>query len=319
MIIFLSTSVHGYTHKQIEALQGFAFRRQSYTRALRAARLPRATYIFSDMDRLGFWELELASRLYRVLKGAGLRVLNNPATAMQRFTMLRELHARGINRFGIWAADDSSRPARYPVFLRTHSAHRGTLSDLLHDEGSVQSAIQTAIGQGIPMRELVLIEYCAQPINGNLFRKLSTYRVGDRMVSTLCVHERHWAAKYGELGVADQALYDEEYQIIENNTYGEPLRQAFDVASIEYGRSDFALVDHQPQVYEINTNPMYDRVDEHPFAIRVRASQLFDQRYEQALQAIDTPEGGKPVEIDDEQLVLQRRRDRWVIKTRWTP
>lgn len=319
MIIFLSTSTHSYTHKQVEEMRRVSFRRQSYTRVLRAKRLPRATYIFSDMDRLGFWELELAARLYRVLKGAGLRVLNNPATAMQRFTMLRELHARGLNRFGIWAVDDSSRPARYPLFLRTHSAHRGTLSDLLHDEGAVQEAVGKAIGQGIPMRELVLIEYCAQPIRGDLFRKLSTYRVGDRMVSTLCVHERHWAAKYGELGVADQMLYDDEYQIVDRNTFGEPLRQAFEVASIEYGRSDFALVDGRPQVYEINTNPMYDRVAVHPFPIRVQASRLFDERYEQALMAIDTPEGGKPVEIDDEQLVLQRRRDRWVIKTRWTP
>ena len=33
--------------------------------------LPRATWIFTDFDRLSFWELELAARVYRNLIGSG--------------------------------------------------------------------------------------------------------------------------------------------------------------------------------------------------------------------------------------------------------
>jgi hypothetical protein len=127
MITHLTTASHAYTHRELSRAGRLDFRSLSYTRAFRASSLPRATYIFSDMDRLGFWELELASRLYRVLKAAGLRVLNDPGRVRQRLSLLRELKQKGINRFDAWQADDSSRSARYPVFLRTQSAHRGNL------------------------------------------------------------------------------------------------------------------------------------------------------------------------------------------------
>jgi hypothetical protein len=318
MIIFLTTSSHGYTHVMFKKHARFRFEPMSYTRAFRAERLPRATYIFADMDRLGFWELEMAARLYRVLKAAGLRVLNDPATVRQRFSLLRELKFRGINRFGAWSADDSSRPACFPLFLRTQSAHRGNLTDLLQDEAAVQAAITDALKQGLPMRELILIEYCAEPVGEKLFRKLSTFRVGERMVSTLCVHESHWSAKYGELGIASQALYDDEFAIVEENRFGEALRPAFLAANVEYGRSDFALVAGQPQIYEINSNPSQERITSHPFPIRPKASDLFYSRLDDAFCEIDSIATGH-VAIDDAILVRQRKRDRWVLRARWHP
>jgi hypothetical protein len=319
MITHLTTASHAYTHRELSRAGRLDFRSLSYTRAFRASSLPRATYIFSDMDRLGFWELELASRLYRVLKAAGLRVLNDPGRVRQRLSLLRELKQKGINRFDAWQADESSRSARYPVFLRTQSAHRGNLTDLLNDESQVRAAIEAALAQGIPMRELTIIEYCAQPIAEKLFRKLSTFRVGNRMVSTLCVHEGHWSAKHGELGIASKENYDDEYAIIAENRWGEPLRPAFEVANVEYGRSDFALVDGCAQVYEINSNPMLGMVKTHPFPIRVRASTLFYDRLFEAFSEIDSEAGGSAIKLDDETLVRQRKSDRWVIRGRWHP
>lgn len=319
MITLLATAAHAYTHAPLQGNPRFELRMLSYNRAFRAKTLPRGTYIFADMDRLGFWELELAARLYRTLKAAGLRVLNDPAHVRQRFSLLRELHHRGLNRFGVWSADDSSRPPRYPVFLRTQSAHRGPLSDLLHDEDAVQAAIARTTARGIPLRELMLVEYCAEPIAGDLFRKLATFRVGDRLVSTLCVHERHWAAKYGENGVATPQMYDDEYAIVAENRWGEPLRAAFDAASTEYGRADFALVGGTPQVYEINTNPMLGRIEEHPMPIRVQADALFFEHLADAFAHIDSPSTGKPVSLDDEALDAQRRRDKLVLRSRWLP
>lgn len=319
MIVFLSTSAHAYTHDPLTGQKRFDFRPMSYTRALRAARLPRATYIFADMDRLGFWELELAARLYRVLRDGGARVLNDPAVVRQRLSLLRELRFRGINQFNAWQADDSTRESRFPVFLRTQSAHRGNLTDLLHNESALKTAIREALSKGIPMREMIVIEYCAEPVGPNLFRKLSTFRVGDRMVSTLCVHESHWTAKHGEQGIAGAELYDDEYAIVAENRWGEPLRPAFEVARIDYGRSDFALVDGRPQVYEINSNPMHLPIGEHPFPIRVQAGKLFEQRLHDAFCEIDTVEDGAPIPVDDEALTAQRGRDRFVVRSRWLP
>ena len=319
MITHLTSAAHAYTHRELSRASRLDFRSVSYTRAFRSAQLPRGTYIFSDMDRLGFWELELAARLYRVLKAAGQRVLNDPGRVRQRLSLLRELKQKGINRFDAWQADDTSRPHRYPVFLRTQSAHRGNLTDLLNDEFQVQAAIESALAQGIPMRELAIIEYCAQPIAEKLFRKLSTFRVGTRMVSTLCVHEGHWSAKYGELGIASEADYEDEYAIVNENRWGEPLRPAFEVASVEYGRSDFALVDGIAQIYEINSNPMLGAVESHPFPIRVRASELFYERLFDAFSVIDSDSSGSAIKIDDEILVRQRKNARLVFRGRWHP
>lgn len=319
MITMLATSSHTYTHEPLKGNGRFEFRMLSYTRAFRSDRLPRGTYVFSDLDRLSYWELELAARMYRTLKEAGVKVLNDPARLRQRHALLRALHHIGFNRFGAWHADDPGRPARYPVFLRTQSAHRGPLSDLLHDEDEVAVAVEDALTQGVPMRELMLAEYCAQPIRDNLFRKLAVFRVGDRMVSTLCVHENHWAAKYGELGAATQELYDDEYDIVAGNRYGEALRPAFEAGCVDYGRADFALVDGRPQVYEINTNPMLDPLDEHPFPIRLETDALFFDLLTDAFCGIDSEGGGAPVALDDEALTGQRKRDRFVLRGRWLP
>jgi hypothetical protein len=319
VITFLSTAQHKYTHDVLKKTGRFEFKSLSYNSAFRAKVLPRGTYVFADADRLGFWELELAARLYRVLQAAGVKVLNDPATLRQRYSLLRELHHQGFNRFTVWQADDSSRPARYPVFLRTQSAHRGTLSELLDTEEQIQDAIRAAVAKGIPMRELILVEYCAEPLRPGLFRKLATFRVGDRMVSTTCVHESHWSAKYGELGIAPQDVYDDEYAIVSENRWGEPLRKAFEIAGAQYGRVDFALVGGQPQAYEINTNPMHDRITRHPFPIRVKADETFYQRFYDAICEIDTDAKGAAVAIDDKVLTAQRKHDRWVVRGRWSP
>jgi hypothetical protein len=319
MITLLCTTAHSYTHAPLQASDRFDFRVTSYNRALRSRTLPRGTYIFGDLDRLGFWELELAARMHRRLVAAGLRVLNDPARVLQRFALLARLHHDGYNDFAVWRVEEPARPARFPVFLRTQSAHRGPLSDLLHDAAAVEAAIGQALAEGVPVRELMLVEYCAQPVAEGLFRKLAALRVGDAMVCTLCVHESRWSAKYGELGVATEALYRDELDIIAGNRHGAALRPAFEAAGIEYGRADFALVDGREQVYEINTNPMVAYQKDHPIPLRMQSDALFFERYFDAVAAIDSPGTGARVVLDDDLLVAQRQRDRWMTRARWLP
>lgn len=319
MIVLIITAGHTKTHLQCRQFTSVDFTVLPYHRALSSPRLPRATYIFADMDRLGFWELELSARLYRLLRGAGVRTLNDPALVKQRFALLRALRREGRNDFQVYRVDDEEQPGRFPVFLRTESAHRGALSALLHTQEDVDTAVSNALSSGIPRRELMLVEYCAEPIGDGLFRKLSVYRVGPRMVPTLAVHESTWHAKSGELGIADQAVYEDEYASVTANRYGEMIKPYFDIAHVDYGRADFGFVCGKPQVYEINTNPYIKTVKSHPYPIRIEAARRSMELLEQAFAEIDTNAGAGTVSIDDELLVRQRRLDRWTFGPRWTP
>lgn len=318
MIVVLTTRAHRYTHRVLKDAGRFDLRIWSYHRAWRRFGLPRATYLFTDFDRLGFWELELAARLHRRLREAGVRVLNDPARARQRFALLRALHEAGVNGFDVWRVEDAPRPARWPVFLRTESAHQGPLSGLLRDERDVEAAVDGAVSRGTPRRGLLLVEYRATPVRGRVFRKLGMFRVGDAVLPDLIAHDDRWDTKWGALGHAGPEEYAEERAIVETNPYEAPLRRAFEVGEIQYGRADFGLVVGRPEVYEINTNPSIKRHGSHPFPPREETQRRVWERLVRAFEAIDTPDGGR-IRFRDEILDRQRLRDLATTIPPWTP
>src|SRR5690606_33810903 len=70
------------------------------------------------------------------------------------------------------------------------------------------------------------------------------------------------------------------------------LRPAFDLAAIEFGRADHAMIGGSTVVYEINTNPYSGHFvpDKRPLR---RSTQLTARgRIAEALVRIDTTEGG---------------------------
>jgi hypothetical protein len=318
MIVFVTTAAHAYTARSVGAFAGApSIRRWSYDRLFRSSHVPKATWVFTDFDRLSPWELELAARAYRSLKFAGLRALNDPAVTCQRFTLLRRLHQTGFNRFAVWSVEAGEWPDRYPVFLRAQSAHRGSFSGLLADRAALEGAIAERLARGVPRRELMAVEYCAEPLREGLFRKLAAYRVGPTMVPALCVHQSSWVAKDGELGVAGQDWYDDEYRIVEQDRHCAELLPAFATGEIEFGRADFGIVDGRAQIYEINTNPTIGIIKRHPFPVRLAADKLFQAKFGAALARIDTPESRERVKVKGTVLKEQRRRDRWMTKGRW--
>jgi hypothetical protein len=288
----------------------------SYDALFRARTLPRATWVFTDFDRLGAWELELAAHVYRELERGGMRVLNDPAQAVGRFDLLMSLQLAGRNRFSVWRAVNWAAADRFPVFLRTEAAHRGPLTDLIPDAQALAHAVQTALSDGYPLRDLMVVEYCAQPLPSGIFRKRAAFRVGDRLVNTLAVHDTSWAAKYGQLGVADELLYREELDSIGHCAHEAELMAAFDVARLTYGRVDYSLVDEQVQVYEINSNPTIGRTLEHPSALRLQSSAMAERLLVDAFQDIDSPRG-KAMRLTDGLLAKQRKADRFLLRSRW--
>lgn len=288
----------------------------SYDRLFRSAKLPTATWIFTDFDRLSVWDLELAAHVYRELAQRGMRVLNDPATALPRFALLKSLQQRGINRFAVWRVDEAAAMDRWPVFVRTEAAHRGPLTDLIHTPDGLHQALEEAITSGHPVRDLMIVEYCAKPLREGLFRKHAAFRVGERIVNTLSVHDSQWAAKFGQMGIAGSELYREELENIRHNAHATILMQAFEIAGLEYGRVDYAMVDGQPQIYEINSNPTIGRALVHPDPNRIESSRIAEQLFSEALCAIDSAPGPS-VRMMDATLAKQRRKDRFRLGSRW--
>ncbi|MEM9667976.1 MAG: hypothetical protein AAF950_03550 [Pseudomonadota bacterium] len=324
MIIFVTSAHHKYALDALRHMDGAPdIRILSYNRLFKLSRIPFATYIFTDFDRLNFWELELAAKIFRLLEKADCRVMNDPACVPHRFPLLKRLHKLGHNTFGVWDASVDPLPDRYPIFLRTKAAHRGALSSLLKDDTEAEAALENALAEGFNIHDLMFVEYCAESLEPGLFRKYSAYIVGREVITGMCVHDGSWHAKYGSEGIATADHYQEEYKFVVENVFAEQMLPVFEDACISFGRADFAVVDNRVETYEINTNPYISPIFKHPFAIRLEADKLHYAKLISGLSAIDSPAHSKAamakLKLDVPELIQQRRLDRGVFGVRWTP
>jgi len=269
----------------------------TYDEALQCSRLPAATYVFTDMDRLSPLQLKLASALYAHLRVHGQCVLNNPARAMSRAGLLRALHDAGLNQFNAYRVEENIRPERWPVFIRTEGSHTAPVSGLLASWDAVRTAVDAAIEAGIPVSSMIIIEYAAEPVMPGLFRKLAGFRFGNAQFAHNCVHEDNWLVKYGQLGSATPELYRDDLRIVRENPYAEDVSRAFDIARIEYGRADFGLVNGKVQIYEINSNPTVAFPLKHPSRDRIEAYALFRKNYLEAVDAASSGMHGAAVKL----------------------
>jgi hypothetical protein len=298
MIVLVHTTEHSYTHKPIvDAEKSARVEVVTYDTLLAAKAAPRATYVFTDHDRLSLWQLRLAALIARRMREQGLRVLNDPARVLSRWGLLRALHMAGINGFNAYRVEESARPRRWPVFLRAEGAHLGPISELLDSWDQVAAEVERALRKGAPLTGLLIVEYAGEPVLPGLYRKFSSFRMGPTDFAHVCVHDDHWVAKVGKTGIAPPALYEEEQRVVRENPYGPQLARAFDLAGIGYGRADFGLVQGKVQVYEINTNPEVAFEDKHPSPVRLESYRIFKRNYLAALDAIDTPPSDQIVPI----------------------
>jgi hypothetical protein len=298
MIIFITTASHGYTHRPVMAeATGFRAAVGSYGWLLPATELPRATYVFTDLDRLSLPNLGRAAAIFRQLRAEGVRVLNDPAQIRSRYGLLRALAATGVNRFNAYRVEENAMPARWPVFLRSEGGHDYPLSDLLHSWDEVQRAIEAAVARGVPIASLLIVEFAAEAARPGVFVKLSVFRVGASMVACTSVTEDTWIVKYGKLGLVGDDYYADELRLLRENPYAEAMRRVFDIARIDYGRVDFGLVEGRPQIYEINTNPDMAIDMEHPSVARLESHRLVKRDYMEALRRIDSPDSADTIRI----------------------
>jgi hypothetical protein len=288
VIVFVSTEQHRYTNRDLVKEPGTVATLATYDDLFSFEYLPRAAYVFTDLDRLSAERLEQASKSFRMLRKNGLPAYNDPARFLSRYGVLRRLHHQGINEFNAYRVDSIEQPRRWPVFIRADGDHKRPLSDLLHSQEELDQAIEKALGDGAPLSTLLIIEYAAEEVRPGLYRKLSVFRVGERMVGFTCVHDNQWLVKYGKPGIAPIELYEDEYRMVRDNPYGEEMRRVFDLVGLEYGRVDFGLVGGRPQVYEINSNPDV-KLNPKSFGVEMRdqSNALFKQNYLAAVAALD--------------------------------
>jgi len=319
MIRFLHSRGHGYTVKEVKSASAApVIRCMHYDALIRSGSLPGGTYIFTDVDRLSFWDVEHAGHLYLQMKSAGLRVLNNPAVVRTRYPLLRALHAARLNDFNAYRVDEIGAIERYPVFVRKIQGHRAPLSDLLQTREELQKAIDAAIGAGTPRENVLVVEYAAEPLRPGLFRKLSAFRIGDAVVPHISVHDTAWLVKYGRKFDNIEDLYQEELTLLKTNPYAEHLKKVFDIAGIEYGRADFGLHRGRIQVYEINTNPHVSPPSAHPSPSRIKSMKLVWETYLAALRAVDSPNGSS-VRLGNGALQKYRPWKNLLTRTRKVP
>jgi hypothetical protein len=314
MIVLVTTRGNGYTLKSMVAgTYGVplpVFRTTSYERLFGSWRVPRATYIFADIERLAPWELRLAADLYRSMTAAGLRCLNDPARAMARVELMTALHRAGINPFAVYRADEDPRPARFPVFLRSENDHLKPDAELFHDQAALDRGVDRLRTAGIPVRGMLVVEQASAPYRDRLWAKWGTWQIGDATVVEHIAVDDIWLVKTGDHAKVTESVAADEHDAVVSNRFAPAVAAAFRIAGIEFGRADHAEVGGRTVVYEINTNPYSGPFvpDRNPLR---RETQLTARgRIADALAAIDTPQGGR-VAIP---ASVRRRPIRW-----WRP
>jgi hypothetical protein len=258
----------------------------SWERAFRARRLPTATYLFADLERLDPADQERAARIRAALLAApGARVLNDPLRSLGRYEMLRRLHLEGRNDFDAVRLTEARWPDRYPVFLRDEHEHRGALTDLLHSREELEAAIESLLARGQTRDGRIAVGYCAEPDPDGLFRKYGAFRVGERIVPRHVFWSKRWVVR--SVAVLDAEREAEELRYVRENPHEAELLEIFRTARIEYGRIDYGLVDGRIQTWEINTNAVLAG-DEGRGTERAATREQFVERFIEALAAVDT-------------------------------
>jgi hypothetical protein len=237
-----------------------------------------------------------------------VKTLNNPARVKNRFTLLKSLHAAGLNDFDVHRAGELPASIRFPVFLRKLQGHAMPLSDILNSRENLEEAIEAAAAAGIPIENQIAVEYAGEPLAGGLFRKIAAFRIGEKIVPYLCGHDTHWLVKAGKTGIAGEKLYREELEMIRANPHAEHLQKVFDIAQIRFGRADYGFYKGRIQIFEINTNPLLEEFSPHPSPLREQSMKLVWQKIMGALREIDSGGG----------TALKLKKDRMYRYQKWS-
>jgi hypothetical protein len=250
----------------------------TYEKIFRRKSLPTGTYIFTDLERLDAEDTEKAAILWHILNSrSDIQVLNDPVRSMRRFELLRNLYARGINSFNVYRVTDVERPDRFPVFVRSEDEHRGSATPLLNTAEELDAALASMANAGLRRENKIIVEFCDVADEEGVYHWYSTFRIGPKTYPANHSFLRKWMSKNPADVLKEPAHVMANEKYIRENPHSQQLMEIFELAGIQYGRIDYALLDGKIQVFEINTNP----------------TALEAQRLGGALDAIQRPSTGR--------------------------
>jgi len=264
----------------------------SYRALFAAKQLPVATYIMTDHDRLTAAERERAWGVCQALEAGSpsVRILNHPARVLLRLEMLRALYRDGINSFQAYPLIGAERPAEFPVFLRSEGEHGGERSELIENAEDLAAEIPKYLRLRRYKRGYgsVIVGFVnSRDVQGRAL-KYSAFRVGDHIIPRHRFLGRTWFVRGPDY--LDDDTAGAELAWLNAFAETDQVRRIFDIAGIDYGRLDFAIIDGRVQAFEINTNPQTIGARQDP--LRQRADDFFGPRFTRALAELDGTEDG---------------------------
>lgn len=256
MLYFCTTRRHDYVIKghlnTLDRKSRLGIQSLSYSSLFTRRRIPAVPFVFADLERLDDRDLMQLVPYWESLDAAGLKPLNHPTRYLKRYELLRKLYRLGINSFNIYRLDDDLSSVRYPVFVREVNEHRGSATDLIHDTAALQRELERLQGRFEPSA-LAVIEYLDCRASDGLFYKYSTFRVSDHLIPHSVYASRIWQVKTEN--VVTPEVHKIEKEFLASQDHPSQLLEIFELAGLQYGRIDFAIVDGDIQVFELNSAP----------------------------------------------------------------
>lgn len=260
LIYYLVTKEHDYTMRSFLSTWGKSLKPylkvMPYEILFQKPRLPDATYIFSDIERLSETDAQKAALIVNALRDEGAsanQTLNHPTVSMTRYELLRCLHREVINDFNVYRLTEALLPERFPVFIRNEDDHEGSLSELMETPEALFAAVRDIEIRGLSRRNKMITEYCDTSDTDGIFRKYSCFCLAGEIIPRHVCIGRHWMLKHPELTGPEQTR--EEMDFVRSNPHERQIREIFTLARIDYGRIDYSFKNGRMQVWEINTNP----------------------------------------------------------------
>lgn len=231
----------------------------TYQQLLRRGSAPPGVYVFTDQQlmnpsqkRIAGWVREQLSR-----SPATHRVVNDPEKQLGRFQYIEALNAAGLSNFRIHRLKGlAPEYVRFPVFLRIEDDHMGPRSELLKTWDEMIRAAALLVLAGFAKDRIVVVEFIDTRCSDGLYRKYGAFRVGERIICQHVLHSAVWLSKR-ETTIRDPEMIDSSDRFYIENPHEQILMPYFELARIEYGRIDYAMLGDRPQVWEINDNPTF--------------------------------------------------------------
>ena len=226
----------------------------SYEDLLQAEAVPLGHYVFADHDRLSAIELERAGAIARRLKARdpAVQILNDPPLVLGRYALLRDLSRRGMNPYDV-ARLDEGRSMRFPIYVRWET-HDRQPTGLIQNEADYIAALARLSAVGKTRKDRVAVQVVDTRSPDGKYRKYGAFRIGDSILPHHVFVGDHWYVKRKQK-ILTSATIEEELDYVRTNPHRAALKRIFDIARIQYGRIDYAIVGDSVVTFEINTHP----------------------------------------------------------------